>query len=133
MSAEVRLHSEGCRERIRQAMVDDDMGQQRFQDATEAPGTKRSAEEQGDRGEVDQEERMKRTKNLHTLDKARKNDAKKAKEEVVTNVSVYREKVRERNQHEHVLRSEQHRKSRNLRGGCSAWLQEEANKSNEYV
>ena len=29
MSAEVRLHSEGCRESIRQAMVDEDMGQQR--------------------------------------------------------------------------------------------------------
>ena len=46
MSVEARLHSERCRERIRQAMVDDDMGQQRLQDATEAPGTKRSAEKQ---------------------------------------------------------------------------------------
>ena len=36
-----------------------------------APRTERSAEEQRDRGEVDQEERTKRTENLHTQDKAR--------------------------------------------------------------
>ena len=41
----MRLHGDGCRERIRQAMVDD-MGQQRLQEASEAPGTKRSTEEQ---------------------------------------------------------------------------------------
>ena len=36
-----------------------------------APRTERSAEEQGDRGEVDQEERTKRAENLLTQDKAR--------------------------------------------------------------
>ena len=36
-----------------------------------APRTKRVAEEQGDRGEVDQEERTKRTENLYTQDKGR--------------------------------------------------------------
>ena len=60
--------------------------------------------EQGDRGEVDQEERTKRTENLHTLDKARERDAKKAKEEVVKKVA---ESMHECNQHERVLRSEQ--------------------------
>ena len=59
-----------CRECIRQAVVDEDMSQQRLQEAMETPGTKGSAEEQGDRGEIDQEGRMKRNENPHTQDKA---------------------------------------------------------------
>ena len=67
-----------------------------------APRTERHADEQEDRGEVDQEERTKRTNNLHTQDKAGERDAKKAKEEAVKNVA---ESMHECNQHERVLRS----------------------------
>ena len=43
--------------------------------------TEKSAVEQGDREDVDQEERTKRTENLHIQDKARERDATTAKEE----------------------------------------------------
>ena len=61
--------------------------------------TERRAEEQ-----VDQEERTKRTENLHTQDEARERDATQAKEEVVKNVA---EGMHGCNRHERVLRSEQ--------------------------
>ena len=78
-----------------------------FQEQQRAERTERSAEEEGDRGgAVDQEERTKRTENLHTQDKARERDATKAKEEAVKNVA---ESMHECDQHERVLRSEQQR------------------------
>ena len=39
LGAEAKPHSEGCRERIRQAMVNDDMGQQRLQEAEQRRAT----------------------------------------------------------------------------------------------
>ena len=126
MRAEVRLHSEGCRESIKQAMVDEtwaaksqserslkfcpsvgcsnhetERGSSHTRECDRCDVAGSNGEHQGPR--VDQEERMMRTRNC-TPRTWPERDARKAKKEAVKNVA---ESMHECDQHEGVPRSEQ--------------------------